>query len=126
VLDPVSGVAASELKNGWIVYCRLSEDSVFYKLMANTSPGFDGVVSGEVAGVRVSEDGPAVVALKLSDGVSGALRLPPRVRVKMASGADAGAPPLKSADAARIQLVLAALGLIALLCVMWILLRELS
>jgi hypothetical protein len=127
VLDPVSGVAAGELKNGWSVCCRLPGDSVFYKLMAKTSPGFDGVVSGEVVGVRVGEDGPAVVALKLSEGVSGALRLPPRVRVKMVPGADAvSSRPLKSVDSERVQILLAASGLIALLCVMWILLRDLS
>ncbi|MDR1471831.1 MAG: hypothetical protein LBS75_04840 [Synergistaceae bacterium] len=123
-LDPVSGVAASELEKGFDVRCRLPEDSVFYKLMTGASRDFDGTVSGEVIDVHVGEDGETVVALKLSDDVSGAFRVPSRVRVKMASAA---VPPRGfKLKVPGIQMVLATAAVAAFLCVMWILLRALS
>lgn len=83
VLDPVAGIAVNDLKIGNVVACKIPEDSSFYKFLKNSHPGFDGVIAGEITGVQLNEYGTAVVALHLSDGVAGALKLSGKVRVKM-------------------------------------------
>jgi hypothetical protein len=84
VLNPVGGVPVSELTPGETIYCKLRVGSVFYNLMESASPNFDGVITGDVTAVSVSDLGSATVALKLSDGVTGAMKVASTVRLKSA------------------------------------------
>ncbi|MDR1651431.1 MAG: hypothetical protein LBR87_06565 [Synergistaceae bacterium] len=124
VLDPVTGVTARDLAGGDFISCRLREGTAIYNLMKSASPGFDGVVTGEVKAVTVGELGSASVALKLSDGVTGVLRIPGSVRVRMARGPADGPGSRKSPPGMEIALAIA--GVVAFLCVMGILVRILS
>ncbi|MDR1514705.1 MAG: hypothetical protein LBS45_03345 [Synergistaceae bacterium] len=81
VLDPVGGIAMNELAAGYNVYCRLSADSVIYKLLAKNNPSFDGLITGKVTGIMISDIGTATVSLALSDGVAGVMKLSGKVRV---------------------------------------------
>jgi hypothetical protein len=122
VLDPVTGVAVSELSVGDAVCCKLREDSVFFGLMDKMSPGFDGIVSGGVTAVNINEIGSAVVSLKLSEGVSGVLKLAGTVRIKILSRKEqSGAARTKFR--LRLDVLLAVCGMTVFLLVMWFLLR---
>ncbi|MDR3333000.1 MAG: hypothetical protein LBT08_10280 [Synergistaceae bacterium] len=85
LLDPVSGVAAGDLFPGDSVYCRISEDSAFNKMLLNNIPDFDGSVVAEVTGAKINELGTAVVAVSLAEGISGAIKLSGSVRIKLKS-----------------------------------------
>ncbi|MDR1579230.1 MAG: hypothetical protein LBS35_02635 [Synergistaceae bacterium] len=122
VLDPVTGVPARNLSVGDTVCCKLREDSAFLDLIGKMSPDFNGIVSGDVTAIQVNELGSAVVSLKLSDGVSGVLKLAGTVRIK--------ALPRKELFGMagrkfpfRFQVLLAVAGMMIFLFVMWILLR---
>jgi hypothetical protein len=84
VLDPVYGVAISDLKVGDLIMGKLPDDSIFYKVMERNSPSFDGSVIAKVKGVSGNDLGTATVSLELSDGVSGAMKLSGKVKVKLA------------------------------------------
>lgn len=119
VLDPVSGVAVSNLSVGDTVYCRLPEDSAFYKLFRRSLPSFDGVVTGEVTGVQLSETGSSIVALRLSDGVSGALKISGKVRIRtLASGMFGKTAASREMS---VEIALAAAGVVFFLCLLGIL-----
>lgn len=121
VLDPVSGVALSDLQIGDVVACRLPETSTFYKFCMRGYPKFDGTLSGVITGIHLDEYGTATVALKLADGVSGALRLSGKVRIKiLAKGADVKRTTLS------IEVVLAFSSVIVFLGIMGVLLYKLS
>jgi hypothetical protein len=123
VLDPVAGVAVGGLAEGMVVYCRLREGSVFHKLMKNFSPNFDGTVTGDVVAVSVSKLGSATVAMKLSEGVTGAMKLAGTVRVKVA----AKQPEADEADKDPLAAVVLATGVvIVFLCLMALLLHLLT
>lgn len=81
VLDPVGGVAMNELAEGYNVYCRLSADSVIYKLLSKNNPSFDGLITAKVTGILMNDIGTATVSLALSDGVAGVMKLSGKVRV---------------------------------------------
>jgi hypothetical protein len=122
VLDPVSGVAVNDLAEGMVVYCRLKEGSVFHKLMKSVYSGFDGTVTGDVAAVSVNGLGAATVALRLSDGVIGAMKLAGTVRVKVA-------PKQEMEEAHQnpgITIVLATSAVMVFLCLMALLLHFLT
>jgi hypothetical protein len=125
VLDPVAGVAAGDLSVGDAICCKLREESVFYSLMARASPGFKGVVSGDITAIRVNETGSATLALKLSDGVIGALKLNGSVRIKVLSRKEQdGTSPGKSPF--RLDVLLAVSGIALFLLVMLLLSRILG
>lgn len=86
ILDPVHGVAMSELSVGDYVFVRLADDSVFYKLLAKNVPNFNGIVTAQVSGLLVNELGTAAVSLSLADGISGVMKLSGKVRVRTAPG----------------------------------------
>lgn len=93
ILDPVVGVAMNEIQVGDRVYTKLPADSVFYKMLARGRRMFDGVVTAEVTGILVNELGTATISMKLSDSVSGIMKLSGKVKVKMAAPGEAlGAP----------------------------------
>ena len=123
ILDPVSGVALNDLQIGDVVACRLPEDSSFYKFFANGFPNFDGNLRGIITGIQLNEHGIATVALKLADGVSGALRLSGKVRIKLlAKGEEArraGAQP-------SLEVILAFSSIVVFLGIMGVLLYKLS
>jgi hypothetical protein len=120
ILDPIAGVSIGDLSVGDTICCKMREDSVFYNLMSNASPDFDGVVSGEVSAVQVNDLGSAVVALKLADGVTGALRLTGMVRVKVVSRKPVATSSVGQQQSTQIFLAIA--GVMIFLFVMAILL----
>jgi hypothetical protein len=81
ILDPISGVAMNGLREGDNVFCRLSADSVIYKLLEKNNPRFDGVVTAKVSGIFMNELGTSTVSLSLSDGIAGFMKLSGKVRV---------------------------------------------
>lgn len=85
VLDPVNGVAMNEVRVGDTVYAKLPPDSVFFKLLAKTHSAFDGVINADVTGILINELGTATISLKLSDDVSGIMKLSGKVRIKVAN-----------------------------------------
>jgi hypothetical protein len=121
VLDPVAGVPAGELSVGDAICCKLRENSAFYDLMDKMAPDFNGVVSGEITAVQVNELGSAVISLKLSDGVSGALKLAGNVRIKTLSRKEPG--PVGTKSLFRLDVMLAVSGMAVFLLAMWLLLR---
>lgn len=84
-LDPVDGVAMSELKVGDSIYAKLPANSVFYKLLAKSRSSFDGVVTAEITGTLVNELETVTLSLKLSDGVNGVVKLPAKVKIRTAA-----------------------------------------
>ena len=84
VLDPVNGVAVSDLKPGDLIMGRLPVYSVFYKLIERNSQSFDGAVIAKISGVLGNDLGTSTISLELSDGVSGAMKLSSKVKVKLA------------------------------------------
>lgn len=86
ILDPLLGVATSELPIGSYVACRLAQDSVFYKLLAKNFPNTNDVVKGKVSGILMNDLGTATVSLWLCDGVCGVMQLSGKVRLKMVRG----------------------------------------
>ncbi|MDR1943204.1 MAG: hypothetical protein LBQ19_00110 [Synergistaceae bacterium] len=124
IIDPVLGIQASKLAVGESVYCRMPENSPFYKICAASVAGFDGVVKGEVTGVKINEIGTSVVALNLADGISGALKLSPNVSIKKVRRDD-GAPS-GAEDRLPRNILLVAAGVTILLCAMRILFHFLS
>ncbi|MDR0651776.1 MAG: hypothetical protein LBG12_00570 [Synergistaceae bacterium] len=121
VLDPVSGVPAGGLSVGDVICCKLREDSVFFDLMAKTSPDFNGIVSGDITAIHVNELGSAVVSLKLSDGIAGALKLAGNVRIKALPRKESKMAGMKSLF--RLDVLLAVSGVAIFLFAMWVLLR---
>lgn len=121
VLDPVAGVPVGNLSVGDTICCKLREDSPFFDLMAKASPGFDGIVSGDVTAVSVNELGSAIVSLKLSDGIAGVLKLAGTVRIKALSLKGSGNAGRKSLF--RLDVLLAVSGVAVFFFVMWLLLR---
>jgi hypothetical protein len=124
VLDPINGVAIGELSPGTTIYCKLRPDSVFYSLMESASPDFDGVVKGDVTGVKANDTGSVTLALKLSDGVTGAIRAASTVRVRTAGSSE----PSAGADTKLpgLEMTLAIGGVILFLCLMALLLHFFS
>ena len=121
VLDPVTGVALNDLQVGDVVACHLPETSTFYKFFMRGYPRFDGTLNGIITGIQLDEYGTATVALKLADGVSGALRLSGKVRIKMlAKGADVKKSTLS------MEVVLAFSSVVVFLGIMGVLLYKLS
>jgi hypothetical protein len=125
VLDPVAGVAIGDLVIGDTICCRLKADSVYYTLMKKASPDFDGVVTGEISGIQTSATGAATVALKLSDEITGALKLAGTVRVKTVRRA-VSLTPEGTKLPRPVQAALAVGGLIVFLCLMALLLHFFS
>lgn len=123
VLDPVSGVALSDLMIDDIVACRLPEESSFYKFFANNYPEFDGILNGVITGIRMNEHGTATVALKLAEGISGALRLSGKVRIMLiAKGEDRN----KDSQQSYVEVFLALASVVVFLSIMGVLLYKLS
>ncbi len=83
VLDPLNGVAMNEIRIGEAVYAKLPEDSVFFKLLSKTYHPFDGVINAEVTGILINDLGTATISLKLSDDISGVMKLSGKVRIKV-------------------------------------------
>jgi hypothetical protein len=84
VLDPVNGIAANELAIGESVLAKLPQDSVFFKLLSKNIANFDGIITTTVTGILLNELGTAAVSLVLSDGVTGLMKTPGKVRIKIA------------------------------------------
>lgn len=85
VLDAVRGTACTQLRPGDYIYVELPKGSFYCQYNASKDPAFTGRTVGEVTGVRVDELGAAVVAVKLADGVYGAVRLAESVKLKVAA-----------------------------------------
>jgi hypothetical protein len=124
VLDPVSGAAVSDLSEGDVICCRLLEDSVFYKMMKNASPDFEGVVSGDISAIKENASGSVTLAINLSDGIVGTLKLSGAVRVKMVR--EKNKDTARKTTPSRAAIITAVAGAVAFLCVMTLLLRLLS
>jgi hypothetical protein len=124
ILDPVSGVSANELAEGDAIFCKLKEGSVVYNLMKNASADFDGIVSGEVSAVQMNDLGSATVALRLTEGVTGAMRMAGSVRVKIVR--DVPQEEIPENNSTHIEIALAIAGVVAFLCVMGLMLHFLS
>lgn len=82
VLDAMNGAAASSLVLGDAIDVKLPPDSMYFAFMKQNDPGFRGIASAEVMGVKLDEYGAAVVALRIAEGVSGALRISESVKLK--------------------------------------------
>ena len=121
VLDPVNGVPIEDLAAGEVLYCKLREGSVFYNLMEKISPDFDGIVTGDVMGVSVNELGTAAVEVILSEDVTGTIKVPANVRLKMASDSDI---TITAPQNLLVKVIFAVLGVIFFLCLMAILLHN--
>jgi hypothetical protein len=63
---------------------KLPFDSILFKLLSNNIANFDGVVTAVVSGIFLNELGTSNINLSLSDGVTGMMKVPGKVRVKMA------------------------------------------
>ncbi|MDR3164588.1 MAG: hypothetical protein LBU13_03335 [Synergistaceae bacterium] len=122
VLDPVLGVAVGELSVGDIICCKLREDSVFFDLMVNALPNFNGVISGDIIAIQASEMGSIVISLKLSDGVVGAIKLAESVRLKVLSRKALSETNVRK-SLLRFDALLAIAGIVVFLFMMWLLLR---
>ncbi|MCL2684399.1 MAG: hypothetical protein FWE55_04065 [Synergistaceae bacterium] len=124
VLDPVNGVSAGDIAVGTTIYCKMREGSTFYNLMEKVSPGFDGTVTGDVTGVKVNELGRATVAVNLSDGMTGAIKVASNVRIKVAEKTEAaGDAP---SNQFGVEVIFAVAGVIIFLCIMAVLFHYLS
>jgi hypothetical protein len=84
VLDPVKGVAANELYVGESVLTKLPLDSVLFKLLSNNIASFDGVITATVTGILINELGTSNISLSLSDGMTGLMKIPGKVKIKIA------------------------------------------
>ncbi|MDR3279174.1 MAG: hypothetical protein LBT23_01565 [Synergistaceae bacterium] len=124
ILDPVSGIPASALAAGDSVFCKLKEDSVFYSMMKSAVENFDGIVSGEVSAAQMNDMGSVTLAIQLSDGITGAIRIAGTVRVKAVRLA-APEPAMRKSPH-QMAIAFAVAGVVAFLCVMGLLLRFLS
>ncbi|MDL2263529.1 hypothetical protein LJC31_02645 [Synergistaceae bacterium OttesenSCG-928-I11] len=120
VLDPVSGVAISDLSVGDLIEAKLPETSSYYQFFTNKYPAFNGMIEGEITGIKVNEYDVAVVALKLADGISGALKLSEKVRIKRLATKE----PFDPSESTRIsvEIVFAILSVAVFLVVMGVLL----
>lgn len=124
VLDPVRGIAVSDLSVGDSVSCRLSHESVYYKFFKGRFPDFDGVITGEVTGIKVSEDAPAVVALDLVDGIAGIMKISGKVRISLAEKHDS--EETENGSERSVEVILAGASVILFLCLLGVLLYILS
>lgn len=118
VLDPVKGVAMSDLSVGGYVCAKLPSDSVFYKLFARNFQGFDGVINAMVSGILVNEHGTAIVSLQLADDVAGIMKMSAKVKVRTASSPKLNQDGRKrfSLQTAPAEVVFGTAALIILLC----------
>jgi hypothetical protein len=124
VIDPIAGIPVSKLAIGQSVSCHLPEDSPFYKMCVATLPDFDGIVTGEVTGIKVNEFGNSVVAMDLADGITGAMKIPGNIWIK---AAHKGAAPAKTTDNKLPRSMLfGVIGVIALICAILILFHYLT
>ena len=123
VLDPVNGASAGSLTAGTMIYCKMREDSAYFNLMAKVSPDFDGIVTGEVAGVRVNDLGTATVVVNLSEGVTGAFKVSSNIRLKMSEKPAAGSV---ISERFAVEIIFAVAGVIIFLCLMAVLLYYLA
>lgn len=124
VLDPIAGVAINDLTIGDIIACKLPETSSLHAMFVNQHPGFDGVIEGEISGMKLNEYGTAIVALKLADGVSGAIKLSGKVRIKRISHNEA--PRKGEQTSASIEIIFAAAGIVMFLIIMAVFLYALE
>lgn len=111
LLDPVAGVAVEDLEVGDSIFCRLPRESAFFKLISGSNPDFDGSISGDISGIRLNETGSTTVALKLSEGVTGALKLSGRVKVKLCAKRGAVVPSALAIPPATVLLAVAGVAL---------------
>ncbi|MDR0651777.1 MAG: hypothetical protein LBG12_00575 [Synergistaceae bacterium] len=88
VLDPVNGVAANELTIGESVLARMPQDSVFFKLLSRNIANFNGIITSTVTGILLNELGTSNISLALSEGVTGVMKVPGKVKVKIAGKQD--------------------------------------
>jgi hypothetical protein len=122
VLDPAAGVPADALSAGDVVCCKIREDSEFFNRMFKKSAAFDGTVSGEITAINFSEPGSAVISLKLSDGVSGTLKLTGKAGIKTLSRKEpSGRAGTKSIFRPGVLLPIS--GVVVFLFAIWFLLR---
>jgi hypothetical protein len=124
ILDPVAGVALSDLAAGDVIYCKLKEDSVYYGMMSSAQPGFDGIVTGAITAVQTNEMGRVVVAINLAEGVTGALQLANTVRIKILKKKQHEQASSKKPPAMTIAIAMG--GVILFLLIMALLLYMLS
>lgn len=82
VLDPVNGIAMTDLSVGDYISVKLPGDSVFYKLLASNLLDFDGVINAKVSGILVNELGTATASLELAPGVAGVMKISGKAKVK--------------------------------------------
>ena len=119
VLDPVRGVAMSELTVGDYVCAKLPEDSVFYKLFLKNFNSFDGIINAQVSGILVNELGTATVSLQLADGVAGVLKMSGKVRIKTAANPNASGARVKwnfNLHALPVEIVFGTAAIFVLIC----------
>jgi hypothetical protein len=88
VLDPVNGIASNELNIGESVLVKMPQDSVFFKLLSRNIANFDGVITATVTGILLNELGTSNISLALSEGVTGLMKMPGKVRIKIARKQD--------------------------------------
>lgn len=121
VLDTLSGTAAGELREGDLIMAELPKDSLYYRFLMDRDPDFTGTMSCEVTGVKLDDVGAAVVALKIADGVYGAIRLSESVRLRRAPEPDAN----EGAALPRPEIIFAVVSAAAFLAVLYFVLRDL-
>ena len=80
----MNGVAANELNAGESVLVKLPQDSVFFKLLSRNVANFDGIITATVTGILMNELGTSNISLFLSDGVTGLMKMPGKVKIKIA------------------------------------------
>jgi hypothetical protein len=88
VLDPVNGIAATELTIGESVLAKLQQDSVFFKLLSRNIAHFDGIITATVTGILMNELGTSNISLALSDGVTGLMKMSGKIKIKIARKQD--------------------------------------
>ena len=121
LMDPVNGVPLSGLTVGDEVLASLPQDSFFFELFRNRVPGFDGVVTARVTGIKALETGSAQVDLYLSEGILGSLKLSGNVRVRVPHREAPEGP--KSAPGPGPLVFLGVLGVLVLGAALFFLLR---
>ncbi|EFC91190.1 hypothetical protein Dpep_1164 [Dethiosulfovibrio peptidovorans DSM 11002] len=86
MLDPVAGVAASELKPGQSVWLDIPEESLLYSIAKfQQGPSFQGQIVGEVMSVEQSDTERIMILFKLSDELRAVSIVQQSLKVKRAA-----------------------------------------
>ncbi len=90
ILDPVGGVAMSDLKPGDYVQVKLEPNSLFNDLLRRSIDNFDGTFKAEVEETKISDTGSSIITLNIAPGIAGVMKLIRGARIHMADAHPGG------------------------------------